>query len=171
MNQPTRNHRSNQGFIALEVMLACALLALGLLPVFGMMTAGTRQSAFSEYALFAAPRAKRILDAYLTMDYRYFASLGENAELDVKDVLSGSEPPMPEEYLAKLDRDGYTERAEWRSLDNGLGVLTVTIEWTFPADGQARADRPHLFILKRVISQPDQSMCTDLQWSNRPVQS
>ncbi len=164
-----RNQRNNKGFSSVEVIIACVVLSLGLLPVFGMMSAGTRQSHFSEYSLFAAPRAKRILETYLTFNYRYFENMDETQELDIEDVVNGSEPPMPKEYLAKLDQDGYKETAEWKDLGNGLGRISVTIEWTFPADGEKRAGKPHRFVLKRLISRPDLSMSTDLEWAQSNI--
>ncbi len=165
------NRRTNEGFSALEVMIACVILSLGLLPVFSMMTAGTRQSNFSEYTLFAAPRAKRIVEAFLTFDSRYFSNLGTEKQLDISSVVFGEEPPLPAEYLAKLDRDGYQEKAEWKGLSNGLGVITVTIEWTFPADGQARGNKPHRFVMKRLVGEPDLSMTNELELTAPAVQS
>lgn len=163
-------HNTNaKGFTAIELMLALVILSLGLMPVFGMMTAGTRQSHFSEYSLFASARAHRIIETFTTFDYRHFESMGDEADLDISKAIFGEDPPLPAEYLAKLDRDGYSETASWKTLDNGLGVITVVIEWTFPADAEGRGGKPHTFTLKRFISQPDLSFSTDLEWAGGSV--
>lgn len=155
---PKRARSSRAGFTFVELAIGVVILTLGLLPIFSMMAAGTRQAAFTEYHLFAATRAERILESFLTCSSRYFDGRAElRFELAIGEVADDA-GAFPDEYRGKLARGAYSESATAERLEDGLYRLTVTIRWAFPAEqGATAAGREHVFTMSRLLARPDVS--------------
>lgn len=155
--------RDARGMNFVEVAIAIVVLALGLMPIFSMMMSGTRQSAFTEYHLFASVRAQRIAEELLTFSSRNFAAV-EEAAVEPKALLAAitsQDGAFPEEYVSKLATGSYAEKVLVRRLDDGLYMLDVTVTWAFPAE-RPGLERAHEFTLHRTLSRPDVSFTEEI---------
>lgn len=161
---------ARRGFSFVEIAIAILILALGLLPILSMMASGSRQSAFSEYHLFASNRAHRIAEELLTYSSANFEQLQEGGAglASLVRSVTAQETAFPREYTAKLAPGSYREEVTVEPLDDGLVMLKVQIHWAFPTDAP-ESIRSHVFTHRRVMARPDVSFTEELPLADTPA--
>lgn len=124
--------RRNRAFTAVEVIVAVAVLAIAVLPVFVSTTSSSKNVRLTEYHVIAQTRAKRLLEAFSTYSL---------AELKAASGGGGALPPpfsqadldgagfdLPPEYRRKMEN--FVEEYSFELLDPDLGMVKVHISWT-----------------------------------------
>lgn len=147
-----------RGFSATEVMIATALLALALLPVLGLFSGGTRQTAQQEYQMaalnIAGDLCERVIEKILSESFEAVAKLPEGTPTDI------AETP----YAISTEDFDFFEKPSIFQLDKvhltlvraGLVQITVEISWKPGSGAPGRNIRFH-----RLFSRPEASMTTE----------
>lgn len=122
---------SSRGFTAVEVIVAVAVLAVAVLPVFMSTTAGSRMVRLTEFHVIAQTRAKRLLEAFSTYgleELRALAPAGGPLPAPFTDSeLDGAGFDLPPEYRRKMEN--FQEAYRFELLGPDLGMVEVTLTW------------------------------------------
>lgn len=147
--------RRADGFTAAEVIVAIAVIALAVLPVFYTTTSGQKNVRLTEYHVIAQTRAKRILEAYGTYGFEELleAAGGGSGPLPppfTDDQLDSVDMALPEEYQRKMEN--FREEHEFESLGQDLGRVRVTIMWDI--GGHTRKLSLSRFVAREGLGEP-----------------
>lgn len=146
------NFNQHQAFSLIEIIVALAILSFCLIPVIVMLQAGTVRSSFNEYQIFVQIRAERIRQIFLSFPYQEL--LRYSMAPDNPIPIPENEPPMPPEYAAKLDENGYIESWFFTEDKPGIGTLEISIDWRFTGSHETWRN----FTLKSIICDPKISL-------------
>jgi prepilin-type N-terminal cleavage/methylation domain-containing protein len=120
------------GFTAVEVIVAVAVLALAVLPVFVSTTSSSKNVRLTEYHVIAQTRAKRLLEAFSTYSLAELkAASGGGGPLPPpfsRAELDGAAFDLPPEYRRKMEN--FAEEYSFEAMDPDLGMVKVRITWT-----------------------------------------
>jgi len=121
--------RRTTGFAFTEILLALAIVAFALVPLYDLIRSVRHRTAFSDFNVFWQVRAMRTLEHFRllsTSNLRLLASAGAIP-------VGFTDTPLPPDYARKLRR--FTERLELTYDEaTGLATLTAVITWSFPND-------------------------------------
>ncbi len=135
-----------RGFTAAEVIVAIAVLALAVLPVFMTTTSGERNVRLTEYHVIAQTRAKRVIEAFATYGLDELRKLGgSGGSLPppfIDGELDASGMDLPEEYRRKMEN--FREEYAFENLGPELGRVEVRVFWTI-------SGHEHSYRLARVF--------------------
>lgn len=121
-----------RGFTATEVIVAVAVLALAVLPVFWTTTQGQKQVRLTEYHVIAQARVKRLLEAYATYGLEGLRDSTGGADgplpapFDLGSVDSSFE--LPEEYRRKMEN--FDESCDLETVTDDLALIRCRVTWT-----------------------------------------
>ena len=140
-----RTMRNSRGITAVEVALTVLLLALGVIPVVNMVLSTSREAGFTEAHALAQARAFTLLDCQEALGFSALPRAAEPMEL-----------PIPRSAPPRQPAPGaYTEVLGYRELEDGLGMLSISIRWTLATDKPGT--RQHEYRAIRMICRPDAS--------------
>lgn len=104
------------GVTALELLIATALLALGLVPFLSLQHETTRQAGFTQGHALAVAEAAALMDRAASLGWRQLAAGGAAA-------VSHVHLPSPGGFAVQSSRVAFAE------VGPGLGQLTVELIW------------------------------------------
>ena len=137
-----------RGFSSVEVLLACVLIGVALLPSVRTTIDTGREAAFSEAYLLAHLRAEALV-ALSSPPLWTEPDGAAEVELPVPPE-AGERPSIP-----GADPREYEEGLVFSALEDGLLKLTATVRWTAPLKG--RAGRDSVAVAVRLLVRPEGS--------------
>jgi len=122
---------TRRGFTAVEVIVAVAVLAIAVIPVFMSTTSSAKNVRLTEYHVIAQARAKRVLEAFSTYSLPELRAANSGGSLPAPfadDDLDGGGFDLPPEYRRKMEN--FTEEYSFEELGPDLGLIRVKVQWT-----------------------------------------
>ena len=144
---------SRQGTTLLEIISALLILAFAFLPIFGMITSGSKDTDISESYIFAQTSARNILDSLLD-DVPFYAlrvagsnveDIGEsNAESNVGELFNISPPLGPDylvaSFLRSIGNDPSVDHFTRGELTDDRGIKYKIKIFVFPVSANSSHD-------------------------------
>lgn len=145
--------RGSRGVTLLEIVTALLILAFAFLPIFGMITSGSKDTDVAESYIFAQTTARNVLDSLLD-DVPFYslrvagsdiADIGEsNAESNVGELFD-IDPPLGPQYrvasfLRSIGNDPATDQFARGELTDDRGIKYKIKIFVFPVPSNATFD-------------------------------